>query len=323
MEKVSVIIPAYNVERFIAECVNSVRSQTYKNLEIIIIDDGSSDGTLDICQKLALEDDRIKIVRNNHGGVSRARNAGLDNATGELIVSVDSDDVIVPDMIETLYNKMTETGADVVVCGCRLITEDGEPMYDKCPAREWVVSGRDALASQDNEIAANAMIAAPWGKLSKRQVYEGKRYREGIVYEDRHLMPRLYHGLRKMAIIPFCGCLYRQRNGSIMHLSPSPERFKLLIDILNDHIAFYVQVGDSELEYKTRKHILDVILTLVGDGVPQGLENYVKIEFRKQRKALGNHCISEKEKIKYLLFKVLGVRCYQRFIAPIKLKKDR
>ncbi len=321
MEKVSVIIPAYNVERFIAECVNSVRCQTYENLEIIIIDDGSSDCTLDICQKLASEDGRIKLVQNNHGGVSRARNAGLDNATGELIVSVDSDDVLLPDMIETLYNKMVETGAEVVACGCRFITEEGEPIFDKCPAGEWVVSGRDALASQDNEIGANAMLAAPWGKLSKREVYESHRYREGIVYEDRHLMPYLYYGLAKVAIIPFCGCLYRQRNGSIMHTTPSPERFKLLFDVLNDHIGFYIRMGDSELEYKTRKHILDVILTAVGnDGIPKGLKKYAKKEFRSQRKALGNNLVSKKDRIKYLLFRMLGVWGYKTFIVPIKAK---
>lgn len=320
MEKVSVIIPAYNVERFIAECVNSVRKQTYKNLEIIIIDDGSSDRTLEICEELASEDDRVKIVNNNHGGVSRARNAGLDNATGELIVSVDSDDVILPDMIETLYNKMLETSAEVVACGCRFITEEGEPIFDKFPAQEWVVSGRDALASRDSEICANAMIAAPWGKLTRKEVYDGKRYKEGIVYEDRHLMPRLYYGVSKFAVIPYVGCLYRQRNGSIMHTSPSPERFKLLFDVLHDHIEFYIQVGDRELEYKTRKHILDVILTAVVDGVPEGLNKYVRKEFRVQRKALGNNLLSKKDKMKYFLFKVLGIWGYKTFIAPKKTK---
>ncbi len=323
MEKVSVIIPAYNVERFIGECVNSVRNQTYKNLEIIIIDDGSSDATLDICQKLADEDERIKIVRGNHGGVSRARNAGLDNATGDYIVSVDSDDVIVPNMIETLYNKLIETGADVVACGCTFISEEGEPLYDKCPSKEWVVTGRKALASQDNEISANAVLAAPWGKLSKKSVYEGKRYKEGIVYEDRHLMPYLYYDVPKFAIIPFCGCLYRQRNGSIMHTAQSPERFKMLFDVLRDHAEFYRQKGADELEFATRKHILDHILSSVGDGIPKGLEKYVKDEFRKQRPLVGNDGITKKERIKYLLFTVLGVWGYQNFIAPIKRKKGR
>lgn len=311
MKKVSVIIPAYNVERFIAECVSSVRGQTYKDLEIIIIDDGSTDSTFDICQRLANEDGRIKLVQNNHGGVSRARNAGLDNATGELIVSVDSDDLLVPDMIETLYNKMVDTDADVVVCGCRFITEDGEALYDKCPAGEWVVSGRDALASQDGKIGANAMLAAPWGKLSKREVYEGKRYREGIVYEDRHLMPYLYYGVKRMAIIPFCGCLYRQRGGSIMHTAPSPERYKTLFEVLNDHVEYYKKMGDIELEHAARKHIADLILTSARTGVPRGLEKYTEQEFRKQKKALNKKILSKKDRIKYTLFTVIGVKGYR------------
>lgn len=320
MEKVSVIIPAYNVERFIAECVNSVRNQTYQNLEIIIVDDGSTDRTLEICEKLASEDGRIKIVNNGHGGVSRARNAGLDNVSGELIASVDSDDVILPDMIETLYSKMLETGAEVVACGCRFITEDGEPMFDKRPSQEWVVSGRDALASQDSEICANAMIAAPWGKLTRKEVYEGKRYKEGIVYEDRHLMPRLYYGVSKFAVIPYVGCLYRQRNGSIMHTSPDSGRLKLLFDVLHDHIEFYMQVGDSELEYKTRKHILDVILTAVRNGVPKELNRCVKKEFRVQRRALGGKMITKRDKIKYFLFSMLGIWGYKTFIAHKRTK---
>ncbi len=311
MEKVSVIIPAYNVERFIAECVNSVRSQTYKDLEIIIIDDGSTDSTFDICQKLADEDERIKLIQNNHGGVSRARNSGLDNATGDYIVSVDSDDIILPDMIETLYNKMVEADADIVVCGCRFITEEGEPLYDKCPVREWVISGRDALLSQHGEMGADAMLAAPWGKLSKREVYEGKRYREGIVYEDRHLMPYLYYGVERMAIIPFCGCLYRQRGGSIMHTTPSPERYKLLFEVLNDHVEYYEKMGDAELEYATRKHIADLILASARTGVPKGLEKYTENEFRKHKKLLFKNGVTKKDKIKYTLFTALGVKGYR------------
>ena len=311
MEKVSVIIPAYNVERFIAECVNSVRNQTYKNLEIIIVDDGSSDNTLDICRAMANEDDRIKLVQGNHGGVGRARNAGLDNVTGDYIVSVDSDDVLVPNMIETLYSKLIETGADVVACGCTFVSEDGEPLYDKCPSEEWIVSGRKALASQDDEIGRNAMLAAPWGKLAKREVYEGKRYKEGIVYEDRHLMPYLYYDVPKFAIIPFCGCLYRQRNGSIMHVAPSPERFKTLFELLNDHVEFYVQKGDSELEIMNRKHIADAILTSAREGVPKGLERYAKKELLKHKKILIKNGISKKDRIKYELFTLLGVKGYR------------
>ena len=312
MEKVSVIIPAYNVERFIAECVNSVREQTYNNLEIIIVDDGSSDRTLEICEKLASEDDRIKLIKNNHGGVSRARNTGLDSATGELIVSVDSDDVIERDMIKTLYDKMTETGAEVVACGCSYMKEDGEHIGDYPPPVERVLSGRDALEARDNGVGANAMIASPCAKLTRREVYDGKGYKEGIVYEDMHLMPYLYFDVLKFVIIPYCGHRYRQREGSIMHRKESEREYKFYFDIWDDHAEFYRQKGDLGLEYYVHKNAADKILMACRKReIPDGLDKYSVKEFKKHYKFLKKHAPSAKEKLKYLLFRLLGIKGYR------------
>ena len=124
MEKVSVIIPAYNVERFISECVESVMGQTYENIEIIVVDDGSSDRTLDICKELSEKDERIKLVNGGHGGVSRARNAALDHATGDYIMSVDSDDTISPKMFESLFKNLSENSADIAVCDYEMVYAD-------------------------------------------------------------------------------------------------------------------------------------------------------------------------------------------------------
>ncbi len=312
MEKVSVIIPAYNVERFIAECVNSIREQTYKNLEIIIVDDGSSDLTFDVCQKLALEDDRIKLVRNNHGGVSRARNAGLDNATGEYIMSVDSDDIIEPDMIETLYNKLKEHNADVVACGCSYMSEDGGHIGDYPPPVERVLSGRDALEARDNGVGANAMIASPCAKLTRRGLYDGKRYKEGIVYEDMHLMPYLYYDAPKFVIIPYCGYRYRQREGSIMHRKENEREYKFYFGIWDDHAEFYRQKSDIELEYYVHRNAADKILMgCRRREIPDGLDKYSVKEFKKHYKFLMAHAPSAKEKLKYLLFRLLGVKGYR------------
>ncbi len=312
MEKVSVIIPAYNVERFIGECVNSIREQTYKNLEIIVVDDGSSDSTLEICEKLASEDDRIKLIKNNHGGVSRARNAGLDNATGELIVSVDSDDVLLPDMIETLYNKMVETDAEVVACGCSYMTESGEHLYDRPPVMERMLTGRDALEARDTEVGVNAMIASPCAKLTKRTVYEGKRYKEGIIYEDMHLMPYLYFDAKKFVIIPYCGYKYRQREGSIMHRKEGEREYKLYFDIWDDHAEFYRQKGDIVLEYYVHRNAADKILMACRQrAIPDGLDKYSVKEFKKHYKFLKKHAPSAKEKLKYLLFRLLGIKGYR------------
>ncbi len=312
MEKVSVIVPAYNVKKFIGECVKSITAQTYKNIEVVIVDDGSSDGTFEMCQRLADEDSRIKLIRNDHCGVSRARNAGLDNSAGDYIMSVDSDDIIAPDMIETLYNKLKETGADVVACGCSYISEQGEHLNDFPPPRERVLSGRDALEARDNGVGANAMIASPCAKLTKREVYAGKRYKEGIVYEDMHLMPYLYFDVQRFVIIPYCGYKYRQREGSIMHRKESEREYRFYFDIWSDHAEFYRQKGDIGLEYYVHKNAADKILMACRKReIPDGLDKYSVNEFKKHYKFLKKHAPSAKEKLKYLLFLLLGIKGYR------------
>ena len=312
MEKVSVIIPAYNVERFISECVKSVMDQTYENIEIIIVDDGSTDKTLDVCRQLAEGDGRIKIVDGGHGGVSHARNTGLDNVTGDYIMSVDSDDIIEPEMIGTLYKKLKETDADVVASGLNYVSEEGELLYRRPPVTERVMSGRDALLARDGEAGINAVIASPCAKLSKSSVYEGKRYKEGIVYEDLHLMPYLYYDAEKFVIIPYSGYMYRQRNGSIMHTDIGEREFKLHCEIYSDHAELYREKGDTQLEYAARKNAADMILMAARQSkIPNGLKKYAVSEFRKHYKFLIANAPSKKEKLKFRLFRILGVRGYK------------
>ncbi len=312
MEKVSVIIPAYNVEKFIGECVESVLAQTYTNIEIIVVDDGSSDSTADICERLSEKDGRIKVIRGSRGGVSHARNTALDNATGEYIMSVDSDDIIEPDMIKIHYDKLISTGADVVASGLNYVTEEGELLYKRPPALERVMSGRDALMARDGEEGANAVIASPCAKLAKREIYEGKRYKEGIIYEDLHLMPYLYYDAKKFVIFPYSGYYYRQRTGSIMHTEEVERELKLHCDIYSDHAELYREKGDTELEYRARSVAADKILMACRrSDFPKELEKYAVREFKKHYKFLIKHSPSTKEKLKYRLFRYLGVKGYR------------
>ena len=116
MDTISVIVPVYKVEPYLKQCVDSIINQTYKNLEIILVDDGSTDNCGKICDEYASKDNRIKVLHIENGGPAVARNAGLDIATGKYIGYVDSDDYIEPDMYETLYNAMIKTNAGLVVC---------------------------------------------------------------------------------------------------------------------------------------------------------------------------------------------------------------
>ena len=116
MEKVSIIIPTYNSEKYLKRCINSICNQTYKNIEIIIIDDGSTDNTFNICEEYSKKDDRVKFIHKKNEGVSVARNIGIENANGKYIMFVDSDDWIENNTVEILYNISKKEKADIVQC---------------------------------------------------------------------------------------------------------------------------------------------------------------------------------------------------------------
>ena len=116
-EKISVIVPVYNVEQYLERCVDSIINQTYKNLEILLVNDGSTDNSGQLCDELAKKDDRIRVIHKENGGLSDARNVGIDEAEAELIGFIDSDDYIDEDMYETLYRQLRESNADLSMCG--------------------------------------------------------------------------------------------------------------------------------------------------------------------------------------------------------------
>lgn len=122
-ERISVIVPVYNIEQYLPACIESILAQTYTNLEIILVDDGATDNSGRICDEYAAKDSRIRVIHKPNGGVSSARNAGLDAATGSLIGFVDGDDTIAPEMYQTLYSDMCQYGADIAHCGCEIVWE--------------------------------------------------------------------------------------------------------------------------------------------------------------------------------------------------------
>ena len=122
--KISVIVPVYKVEPYLDKCVSSIVNQTHKNLEIILVDDGSPDNCPAMCDAWAEKDSRIRVMHKTNGGLSDARNAGMAVATGELMAFVDSDDWIVPDMYEYLYQRLTEDNSDIAACGVQMVWED-------------------------------------------------------------------------------------------------------------------------------------------------------------------------------------------------------
>ena len=181
---VSIIIPVYQVEKYLDKCIASVVGQTYQNLQIILIDDGSTDRSPAICDGWKERDPRITVIHQPNGGLSRARNAGLKLATGEFIGFVDSDDWIEPNMVETLLSVLQETAADIAVGGFEVFTEDSKSITYAQPK-----STKRSLYSTEEALKRLLLLRGfirnfVWNKLYRRTVLSGVAFPEGRLYED-------------------------------------------------------------------------------------------------------------------------------------------
>lgn len=207
---ISVIIPIYNVEPYLHRCVDSVLAQTYRNIEIILVDDGSPDNCPAICDEYAEKDSRVKVIHKENGGVSSARNAGLDIAKGDYIGFVDSDDWIEPDMYEVLYSAIQNTGADIA----SIVVNTG----DTQPIKKGNV--KLFTSSEALKEVCKPQIGLPvsvWSKLSKAELFENIRFSNEItIGEDKLINGKLYLKSCSIAYQPYACYHYFYREGSAM-----------------------------------------------------------------------------------------------------------
>lgn len=208
---ISVIIPVYKVEHYLRRCLESVVGQTYKRLEIILVDDGSPDLCGAICDEYAAQDDRICVIHKANGGVSSARNAGLNACTGDWIGWVDSDDWIEPDMFAYMLGAAQAHDADIVVCSRYEHSKDSDKFRGW--EQETPLDTENALGFLlRNDVMQNFL----WDKLWRRQLFAGVRFPEGRTYEDIAVMHRLFEHAERIICLPEGKYHYWQRPGSIV-----------------------------------------------------------------------------------------------------------
>ena len=222
---ISVIVPAYNAEAFLDQCLESIVAQSYRHLEILVVDDGSTDGTAALCDRWAERDERIRIIHQPNGGHSAARNTALDAMTGELVAMVDSDDVLHPEFVATLLDVLRQTDADIAVGGYT-------PFHGSNPA--FVDTAGNGTIKRFNQ--QEAMLAvffqqglthSPWGRLFKASLFDGIRFPLGIIYEDLAI---IYPLLRRCTLVASIGRSlygYRQHDNNSMRVF-SPRRTAVL-----------------------------------------------------------------------------------------------
>lgn len=224
-ELISIIVPVYNVEPYLARCVESLLRQTHEHLEIILVDDGSTDGCPRICDHYAEKDLRIQVIHKGNGGLSDARNAGLKIAQGNFIGFVDSDDWIADDMYSTLLNCLQKHGADVAECGYVIAEGGHNPDEVKGDGGELVFSAEDALKELLLERSLKTVV---WNKLYRKSVLEGEFFPFGKYSEDVFWTYRVLGRSRAVVCTEKSMYFYFQRAGSIMDDSFNVRRLDAL-----------------------------------------------------------------------------------------------
>ena len=218
---ISVIVPIYNVERYLEKCVDSILNQTYQHLEIILVDDGSPDNCGAICDQYSAADQRIKVIHKQNGGLSDARNAGLDLACGDFIAFVDSDDTIMPEMIKKLYQRIDIDRSDMAFCGYKQVNQYGDVLSEVF-LPDNVLTGYEALKISYEKNGVLFTIAC--NKLYKKQLFQNTRFPVGKYHEDEYTTYLVLDQCSRISIIRETLYIYYQRADSIMQEAYSVKR---------------------------------------------------------------------------------------------------
>ena len=284
---ISVIVPVYNVEAYLPKCVDSILAQTYKTLEIILVEDGTKDSSGKICDEYAKKDSRIRVVHKENGGLSSARNAGMDIARGDYFGFVDSDDWIEPEFYETMLSAAQKHDADLVCCG-RFDVDGvtGEKTVGLCHPKEEVISAMEMLG---RVFVWDNCDSAAWDKLYRRELFDEIRYPLGVYSEDVAIFYKLMEKANRVALVPKPMYNYLHRENSITTAKLSEKTFHY-----PNHTAViypYIREHHPEIEQEARflrvRGIAHAMLSIDLAG-EEAWETY-KSYYRCQRRELRSH----------------------------------
>lgn len=214
-ELISIIVPIYNTEKYLDQCIASILRQTYDNLEIILVNDGSTDGSGKIAEKYLALDSRIILINQEQGGAANARNNGLKISKGKFIIFVDSDDYICPDMVQYLLDHILASHAQIAVCGYGMVDEEGEPLGGCVNFPEIESISGNALWNLYDEYLRTYFIVL-WNKIFQRKFLEDIKFRDGKHFEDEFFFDDIMRKIPRIACTPEIKYYYRHRKNSLM-----------------------------------------------------------------------------------------------------------
>lgn len=230
---ISIIIPVYNVEKYIDECVGSVCKQSYKNVEIILVDDGAKDTSGMMCDRWAEKDSRIQVIHKENGGLSDARNTGLKAALGEYVMFVDSDDILSDKIVECLYSSIRDSKAQISICDPIHLRPDDIPKYQASNEIK-VYNAEDALCEM---MYQTSFLFSAWGKLYERRLFDSVSFPIGLLFEDVAIMYKLFAQCDKIVYLDAKLYGYLHRENSIT-TSKFTKRDCDILDICEKQVEF-------------------------------------------------------------------------------------
>lgn len=252
-ELISIVVPIYNVEKFLSECIESILNQSYKNLEILLIDDGSTDGSGKICDEYLKKDSRIKVIHKKNGGLSDARNTGTLNSHGKYICYLDSDDYIEKDYVKLMYKAIKKNKTNICQCGINYVDESGKYIksigYDETSVMDAVQMIKDMyLDGRIENIVA-------WNRMYKTEIMKRNLYPVGKIHEDEFVTYRVLYEEKNISVIKEKLHNYRQQSSSIMKAKYSLKRLHP-VDAYFERIAYFKENNENELYYLCMNYFL-------------------------------------------------------------------
>lgn len=320
---ISIIVPVYNIENYINKCIDSIINQTYKDIEIILVDDGSTDRSGNVCDDYEKKDKRIKVIHKTNGGLSDARNAGIDVAQGDFLGFIDGDDYIHPQMFEILLDIITKSNSDIAICSYEKVEEYksvNDIEINKSEYKEIIIQDKE-LYSLVTNLRTEDVVA--WNKLYRKNIFENLRYNKDRLHEDQWLIPYIVHKCKKIVKVETKLYYYVERVGSITK-SINTKRIYDLVESLLNTCKLLNEWNQFEEQQLMARHLLNIIIDQYSEL--NGVSN--KKEIRKKLVSYFNQGLeqnmvvfSSKPKI-YTLFQInpiLGIIAKKSIITMIEM----
>ena len=281
-KKVSIVVPIYNVENYLDKCINSIVNQTYSDLEIILVDDGSKDGSPVICDDWKEKDSRVIVIHKENGGLSSARNAGLDVATGEYIMFEDSDDWLEIDIVEKCVERIEKDDSDMVIFGYKKVDEEGKELGSFTFGNDTY--SREELSEQLHQRILEMSFGYAWNKLYRLSVIKESGVKNDgsiIDREDLYFNLCLFKSLEKISFLNRVGYYYLQRGSSLLH-NANLARLKG-VNVFSEKMNVVLS------DYETKKELFNMILLhYLADCIIKNILHNVELNRNKKMQLIKN-----------------------------------